>query len=179
MGHPHTSIVQQTMTVNALALGTLAGQTALIMNNAFNAITGPFLMKRIRYFLQLVGRTPGDDGPLIVGIANGDASVAEIGAAMLEGNTLGTEDITQMLTQDNTWVVYQNTLASFNATRGDMTEGFIDLGDVWKTFGGKRGIPAMENSGFVLFVFNGGSGALATGSSINGVTHLQGVWLRD
>ncbi len=179
MAHPHTSIVQQTQTVNAAALGTLGGQTALVINSAFNGITATFLMQRIRYFLQLVGRTAADDGPILVGVARGDATAAEIATAMLEGNTAGPGDTTQILSQDNTWVVYQNTVVAFDATSGDNTEGVIPkLGD-WISFGGKNGIPAAEGTGFQLFAFNAGSGSLTTGSSLNGIVDIQGRWLRD
>ncbi len=177
MSHPHSSSVQQTMTVNAAALGTLAGQTALAINTAFNGITATFLMQRIRYFLQLVGRTAADDGPVLVGVAHGDAAATEIATAILEGNTAGPDDITQMLTQDTPWTVYQNTLKPF-IYGAELTEGQIVSSD-WVRFGGKNGIPATEGSGFQLFAFNSGSGSLATGQSINGVVQIQGRWLRD
>ncbi len=177
MAHPHSSIVQQTMVVNALALDTLGGRTALIVNSAFNGITATFLMFRLRYFLQYVARTADDDGPLLVGVARGDATLAEIQNALLEANTAGPGDTSQMLTQDETWSVYQNTVTVFNRSGGDPTERFVDT--AWIGFGGKNGIPAIEGTGFQLFVFNAGSGALATGSSINGLVQVQGRWLRD
>ncbi len=175
MPHGH-SLVQQTSTVDAIALGTLAGRTALALNTSFGAITQSFLLTRIRYMLQLVGRTLADDGPIIVGVANGDASIAEISAAMIEGNIVGMNDVTQTLTQDNAWVVYQNTVRVFQY-RGDGTEAVLESD--WVSFGGKNGIPAQEDSGWQIFAFNCGSGALATGSSINGLCQAQGVWLRD
>ena len=165
------------MTLNAAALGTLAGQTALALNTAFNTLTASFLMIRIRYFLQYVGRTAADDGPVLIGIARGDATAAEIGTAILEGNPSGPADTTQMLTQDNAWVVFQNTLVPFNTASGDGTEGFVNNSE-WISFGGKRGIPALEDNGFQVFAFNAGSGSLATGGSINGICQIQGRWLR-
>ncbi len=163
------------MTVNALALATLSGQTAILGNTAFGGIQSSFLMKRVRYFMAIASKTIDDDGPILVGIANGDASVAEISAAMIEGNTQGPTDVTETLTQDETWVVYQNTVRALKID-GAGTEGWLDSG--WINFGGKNGIPALEGAGFELFFFNAGSGALSTGSSVNGICHVQGVWLR-
>ncbi len=176
MAHPHSSIVQQTLEVDALALATLAGRTAIVLRS-FSAITATFLMQRFRYLLQLVGVTTADDGPILVGIAKGDASLTEIASAMIEANTTGPGDTTQSLTQDETWVVYQNTVRAFNLSGGDPTGRFVV--DMWQRFGGKNGIPALEGTGFQLFAYNAGSGALTTGSSVNGLCHVQGVWLRD
>ncbi len=75
MGHPH-GLVQQTMTVDATALGTLAGRTTLQLNADVASTTAAFLMKRVRYLVQLVGRTIADDGPLLIGVAKGDATLA-------------------------------------------------------------------------------------------------------
>ncbi len=176
MADKHPSIVQQTLLVDVLALDTLAGRTAILLRS-FSAITATFLMHRLRYFLQYVARTADDDGPLLVGIAKGDASLAEIAAAMIEANTIGPGDTSQVLTQDETWVVYQNTVKAFNMSGGVAAERFV--GDDWIKFGGKNGIPALEGTGFQLFAFNAGSGALSTGSSVNGLVHVQGRWLRD
>ncbi len=174
MSHGH-QLVNQAEGINAVALGTLAGRTALSIGTTLTSITSPFLMKRVRYFIQLVGRTLADDGPILVGVANGNAITSEVSAAMIEANTAGPEDIGQMLTQDESWMVYQNTVRAITL-RGDGTEGVLDSG--WIDFGGKNGIPALEDSGFKIFAFNAGSGALTTGSSLNGIAHTQGVWLK-
>lgn len=175
MTHPHRGLVQQAMLVEAVALGTLAARTAIVLNSDFNAITATFLMKRIRYLLQLVGRTANDD-QIIIGLAKGNASIAEIASAMIENNTAGPDDVTQSLTEDTSFVVYQNTV-SVLLPNGGGAEAAPKLG--WSAVGGRKGIPAQEGSGFQLFAFNAGAGALATGSSINGIAHVQGVWLRD
>ncbi len=171
-----TALVQQTDTINAEALATLGGRSALQLSNNFAGITATFLMKRYRIYCQLVGRTLADDGPILVGFAKGDASTTEINSAMTEGNTAGPGDTTQSLTEDESWVVYQNTVHAIPLS-GDGTEGTLDTG--WMSFGGKNGIPAAEGTGWQVFVYNAGSGALTTGSSVNGIAHTQGVWLRD
>ncbi len=175
MAHPHSSLVQQAGTINALALDTLAARVAILANTAFNNIQSPFLLKQVRYFVQMVGRTLADDGPVLIGVARGDATIAEIAAALLEGNTNGPEDLTETLTQDVIQAVYMNTVVPF-VMRGDGTEGILDT--KWINFGGKNGIPTLENVGFSVFAFNAGSGALTTGSSLNGIFQIRGVWLR-
>ncbi len=175
MSHGH-SLVNNQLQVDAVALATLSARQALIVNTQFSTPTASFLMKRLRYFVQLVGRTAGDDGPLLIGAANGDATVTEIANAMNERNVNGPDDITSMLDQDLAWVVYQNTVTPLKI-RGELTEGAAQ--SAWISFGGKNGIPAIEGSGMVIFVYNAGGGALTTGSSVNGIVQIQGVWLRD
>ncbi len=176
MSHGH-GLVNQSLTVDTVALGTLAARTAVIINTQFSAPTNSFLLKRARYFLQLSGRSTADDGPILVGMAHGDATASEIAAAMVERNVNGPDDITSMLDQDTAWVVYQNSVKPF-IIRGDQTYGQVEISD-WFQPGGQKGIPLIEGSGMVLFAFNSGSGALTTGSNVNGLTMVQGVWLRD
>ncbi len=175
MSHGH-GLVQQALNIDAVALATLQPRAALIINTQFSAPTQSFLMRRLRYFVQLVGRTAADDGPILIGCAHGDAIVAEIAAAMVERNVNGQEDITSMMDQVTTWAVYQNTVRPV-VYRAALTEGQVD--DEWIPFGGKNGIPAIEGSGMTIFVYNAGAAALTTGSSINGQAMVQGVWLRD
>lgn len=176
MGHGH-GLVNQSLNSDKVALGTLAARTAVILTTQFaNPTSSSFLMKRVRYFLSLVGRTAADDGPILIGCANGDATVSEISAAMVERNTNGPDDITSMLDQDTAWVVYQNTVVPL-VIRAALTEG--ETSGQWINFGGRNGIPAIEGSGMVVFAFNAGSNVLTTGSTVNGIIMLQGVWLRD
>lgn len=174
MPHGH-SLVHNQLEVTATALGTLAARTALIINTQFSNPTNAFLMMRIRYFLQMVGRTSLDDGPILIGCAHGDATATEITEAMNSRNVNGPDDITNVLDQDQPWVVYQNTVVPM-VVRGDQAYAQID--HTWLSFS-RKGIPALEGSGMVIFAFNPGNGALTTGSSINGICHIQGVWLRD
>ncbi len=175
MPHGH-GLVQHSLPVNAQALSTLAGRTALELNSVMDSITAPFLMKQYRYIIQVTGHTVSDDGPLVLLLARGDATVAEIALAMNEQNTTGPSDTSQVLTEDAIAVMYNNTVHAFEF-KGEGTEAVIDTG--WRSFGGKRGIPALEDTGFSLFVYNCGSGSLATGSVANGQAWVRGVWLRD
>ncbi len=175
MPHGH-NLRQQAIPINASALGTLGARTALALNSVMTSIKSTFLMIRYRYFLQLVGRTLADDGPVAILLARGDSTAAQVSAAMQENNTVGPEDINQVLGEDQTLAVYHNTVNIFTL-RGDGTEGVLETG--WRNFGGKNGIPALEDTGFTAHAFNMGSGSLTTGSSVNGLIYVQGVWLRD
>ncbi len=176
MPHGHR-LVQNELDVNTVAMLTLGARVAIALNTQFNNPTTSFLMKRVRYFLQMAGRSTADDGPILIGCANGNANVTEIGEAMNERNVNGPEDITNVLDQDKTWVVYQNTVVPM-IVRGDQTYGQVATSR-WIDFGGKNGIPALEASGMQVFAYNSGSGALTTGMNINGIVQIQGVWLRD
>ncbi len=173
MPHGH-QLVNQMLLVDAVSIATLNARTALLLRSVA-ALTGSFLMKRIRYFLHVTSLTANDDGPILAMIGNGDASLAEIAAAMTESNTSGPDDLSQMLTQDESWSVYQNTIVVFKVT-GDGVHG--QTPNDWINFGGKNGIPALEGAGFSVFAFNAGSGQNATGT-VSGIVQLQGVWLRD
>ncbi len=175
MGHGHGLVNQGLVVTQGLA--TLASRSAVVINSQMTATTATFLMKRLRYFLQLIGRTTADDGPIIIGAAHGDATVSEIEAAMVELNPTGPSSITDMLTEDTAWVIYRNTLIPM-VIKGDQTFAQTEHSN-WINFGGRNGIPAPEGSGFQLFAYNSGPGALTTGSSMQGHFDVQGVWLRD
>ncbi len=169
-------LVQQALIVDTVALATLQPRAALIINTQFSTPLQTFLAKRVRYFLQLEGRTDADDGPLLIGCCHGDASVSEIAAAMVERNVNGEEDITSMLDQDTVWVVYQTTVQDF---RHEAVVTRAQLKSHWIKFPGRNGTPLIEGSGMTIFVFNAGSAALSTGSTVNGVAYVQGVWMND
>ncbi len=175
MAHPH-GLVNQSLVVDTVALGTLAGRSAIVINSQFNNPTQSFLAKRCRYFLQAAGRTVGDDGPIIIGFAHGDASVSEIEAAMIERNVNGQDDVTSVLDQDTAWTVYQSTLKQMNIKGAGLE---AQTPDHWLKFPGKHGVPALEGSGIQIFAYNAGSATLSTGMTINGLVMVQGVWLRD
>ncbi len=174
MPHGH-GLVNQQLSLANVALATLASRAAVIINTQFATPTNAFLCKRMRFFAQLQNRSTQDDGPILVGACNGDADVSEIAAAMNERNVNGPDDVTSMLDQDTAWVVYQNTVVPM-VIRGDQTFG--QASPTWMNFGGKNGIPIQEGSGMALFAYNSGEGALTTGSTVNGIAQVQGVWLR-
>ncbi len=175
MADKHTKLVSQTGSVADTALLTLAARTAQDLQTSFTGITATFLIKRIRFWLKLIGRTAGDDGPLFVGICPGDISVSEIALAINEANTAGPGDTTQRLTQDNAWSVSRWSFLKFEHNAA-LTEG--ELPSRWLNAPGK-GWAAKEGTGWKTFIFNAGNGSLTTGITIGGLTEVQGVWLRD
>ncbi len=164
-------VLQQTIFDN-VALGTLGIRTALALSTQFNAITATFLMKRIRYN-GMIDSTTNGEGPFFIGVAQGNATVGEITNAMNEANTAGPDDVTQSLTQDNSWVVLQNSVRPFKQTDGAdnwYVNEEVSLG---------KGIPFAEGSGWQVFIYNADADALTTGGNVKGMAHHWGVWLRD
>jgi len=166
-----SGLVHQVGLTQDVALGTLAGNTPLAIETSFNTITAGFLIKRVRYGIQAAGVTVGQ-GPLYVGLARGDATVAEIINGMQESNTSGPQDTTQMRTQTDSWIVLQNSLEQLKV-RGDGTVHEASYN--WISFG--KGIPYSESAGFQAFIYNADGTALATGGVVNGQIDYQGVWL--
>ncbi len=159
--------------VSDAALGALAAKTAIAIGTAYNGITGTFLLKKVRYWLQIHG-VSNQQGPILIGVANGNASAAEITTVMNEGNTAGPSDQTQVLTEDNVWVPFQNSIvmnqgndANYSSTHVDRE---VSLG---------KGIPCLEGSGWQLFAFNADSNPLSTGGTVQGLVQYWGVWISD
>ncbi len=177
MGHPHGLVISNE-TISSLPLGTLAARTALTLGQAFNGITATFLMNRFRCWLVIQGLTAGEGFPFLVGLARGDATAAEISVAMLEGNTSGPSDTTQMLTEDNAFVVVQKSIRAMTPdgdTTGNRTGGWLHADFKLP----KRGIPWAEGSGWQAFIYNATDAALTTGATVTGQSQYWGVWLRD
>ncbi len=171
---PNSNLVIQSENVTNLALGTLAAKTALVLGQAFNGITATFLAKKIVYRMLISG-VAADEGPFSIVTAPGDVSASEATTALIEGNTAGPSDTTQMLTQDNAFAVVRKTQTMFHPAGGPaVTAWYVDaeinLG---------KGIPFSEGTGWQHFVYNLDGSALTTGAVVNGQVTVWGVWLRD
>ncbi len=169
------TLVTQNEPVENVLLGTLASRTALQIAADFSAITATFLMKRVRYLLYLTDVT-ADEGPFCVALAQGDTSAVEASRGVTEGNTAGPSDRTQMLTQDESWNIVQDSLEFLEPTAG--VADWSSDGD-WHVLGGGKGIPFPEGAGWQAVIINLDADALTTASQIKGVIQYQGVWLRD
>ncbi len=172
MAHAHPSVVIQNLTVSDVALSTLASRTAIQLSTQFSTtIARSFLVKRIKYFL-LISSITGGEGPFTACLAPGDASLAEIAAAYDDVNSVGPQDTTQERTQDNVWNIWQNSVRQFeskaNATEAELHVE-IPMG---------KGMPALENQGVQLVLFNHDGAALTTGAVVKGTVQLWGVWLK-
>ncbi len=166
---PRGALVYQSEVIGDVALSTLTGNTALIVSSNFNGLTATFLMKHVEINLQLEGVT-ADEGPFLVGIANGNATVTEVTSAMNEANNIGPDDVTQQLTQDNAWVVYQKGVQAMTPITSTLHHLKASM-----SFG--KGIPWAEGSGWQWFIYNADPAALTTGAVLKGRIRSQGVWL--
>ncbi len=178
MAHPHGLVIQNA-TINANP-ATLAAQAVLTIDSSFSATTATFLMKRVRFMLQWDTIDNVDDGPLLVGLARGDATAAEIAGALTTANTSGPLDTTQVLLQDRAFVIVQKALRMFRKWGG--ATAATDNGSAEAAYDFKlpgRGVSFAEGAGWQSFIFNAGNGALATGSTVGGLCQYWGVWLRD
>ncbi len=165
---PRGGLIYQSEVIGSIALGALSANTAIILASGQNAITATFLMKHADLIAQVNSVTPGD-GPFLIGIAGGNATVTEITTAMNEANTVGPTDVTQALTQDNAWVVYQKGVKAVRPI--STTQYFLQSS---MSFG--KGIPWGEGNGWQWFLYNAGI-AMTTGATVNGRIRTQGVWL--
>ena len=173
MAHPH-GLVHQNGQVNDTPLSTLAARTALLINADFATTSATFLAKRVRYHINTTGQAAGE-GPIIICLAHGNTSIAEITTALVTRNTAGPADVTQMLEQDGSWTVVQD---SVEMLKESDSSGQAQSSGEWLRLG-RKGIPFAEASGWTLNVFNADNAALTTGTIIKGTYQVQGVWLRD
>ncbi len=172
MAHAHGPLVIQNLIVSDVALSTLGARTAALLSSSFGTtIDRAFLIKKIVYSLMLSGITAGE-GPFTIGLSNGDASLAEVAAAFDEINTVGPSDTTQERTQDNVWNVIQKT---WRQPEFKSTAAIAELHEE-VTLG--KGMPAIENRGVALHLFNHDAAALTTGAVVKGTVQLWGVWLK-
>ncbi len=174
MGHTTNHLKIQNIPVNDLPLSTLAARAAILLASTFSTtIKNTLLVKRVKYYLHGAGFTAGEANNILVGLARGDASAAEIASALTEVNTVGPEDTTQVLSEDNAWVIWQNSihmLESFGVATENEIQHEFSLG---------KGMPAVSEQGIQVFAFNNDAQVLTTGGVINGMVQLTGVWLRD
>lgn len=176
--HPH-GLVSLTSQVNA-TLGTLAAKAALNLDVTLQNLTKTFLLKRYRAILRIKDLT-AEEGLFLIGLAPGNAGISEIQLGMLITNTIGPEDVTQTLSQDEAWKIYRNTLQMPKKSGGPAAVEQVVEYD-WIDFPG-RGIPAIGGTtgtgGFRAFIYNADTASLTTGATVTGLIEYQGVWLRD
>ncbi len=171
MAHAHDLRIQN-LTIANVALGTLGSRTAAVLSAQFGTtIDRTFLIKKMTMSILASGITAGE-GPFSIGLANGDATLGEIAAAYDEINTVGPSDTTQERTQDNVWNISQN---SWKNMEFKSTGAIAELHGEIKF---PKGIPALENKGVQLALFNHDGSALTTGTVIKGTVQLWGVWLK-
>lgn len=150
---------------HAVSLGTLATATALTVGTT--AITEPFLMKHLRG--TWLCRDPDVGDTLLVGLARGDASVAEIKVA-IELNQTERDQVNQAQARIVAWETVR-TMTALTGAQG-MQSDHID-----QTLGGGGGIPFDADDGWQFFVMNIGSNDQVAGATVNFRGDVTGVWL--
>ncbi len=168
--------IQNISTVGSTLL-TLGANNAKILSTAFGTTLGhPFLIKKIR-MNGIATFVDDGDGNLCVGLARGDATVAEIASALNEFNAAGPQDTTESLTEDEVWTVFQKSLV-WGKSSGGVSDQAADLHEIAFndeiSFG--KGIPAVEDQGVVTFIYNGGP-TMTTGALASLHAQFYGVWL--
>ncbi len=177
MPNVHSGIQMQPLRMNADALGSLAADTAVVLNTGFGSgITQSFLIKQVRYAIQYGVVTQGDN--FIIGLCNGSATVAEIASAIRDVVT-DVDDASNTQVAALHQVIFWETLRMVGSsgvltgtTSGNVLNETISIG-------GGKGIPAKEATGISVFAWNPNTGALTTGSVLSGLITLVGVWLND
>lgn len=161
--------------VNSVALSTLAARTPIALVTGFDAMTAAFLVKRVRYMLQLTLVT-SDEGPFCAAIGPGNATQAEAASAITVGNTSGPLDLTAMNAQSAQYNIFQNSIDF-------LTQLLTATGDSWRTSGEwislGKGLPLPEGGGVDAWLYNLDDAALTTAAIIKGIIQLQGVWLES
>ncbi len=155
-------------------LGTLGARTALIVDSSFTTtLTRTFLLKQVQYAIEMGQGTSGS-GPVIIGLANGQASVAEIKACLEDLVTNPDDPSSQAIASLKRTVLWETVriIQITSAGNHNMINETIKIG-------GGKGIPGVENTGFSVFVWNPSNAALIDGVGLNGLIVLKGVWMND
>lgn len=154
--------------------GVLASDTAVQVHSTFaTGLTRTFLCKRFR-LEAFVDELLTDGEGLIVGVAQGSATVAEIATQLTSGSSLADpKDPTNWAVFGQNNIIWWQTLRVLDANGGPQKISC----DV--AIGGKNGIPMIEDQGAQLFVFNPHSAALAQACNIQGIIQFVGVFMRD
>ncbi len=149
--------------------GALAAGTALLvtgdMDTEFDA---PFLVKSVDIHWGWLTSTAAD--VLIMGLAQGDMSAAEIGAALGQALT-DPFDVGERGALTTARGIFWETVRILDAVTQRVRTERISIG-------GGKGIPIAEVKGINQFIFNHGGGALTDANGAM-LTVIKGVWLGD
>lgn len=163
-------MVQILKDITESGLGTLASQTALIVETSHaTGMLESFLMKKVKATVTLKSMTD-NEGPIIVGMARGDASITQIKAA-LENIQLERDGLKQAENR----LVCQETLTTLMMD----SSGGLAVKEIEISLGGGKGIPFGIGDGWQWFVYNADvvGGGLTSGGYVNVNATYYGVWL--
>ncbi len=179
MAKPPTTGIQSLPDLVTTNLATLASLTALQLSDDYAGtnLKKDLLVKRIR--TQIGIKILEADETILLGFCRGDMTIAEIATAL--GNFLADPESFQQW--DNFVIasgIYWQTLRLFvgNAVSGTPVAR-IDTWNADIQIGGGKGIPMEAGAGIQFFAFNPSGGPLTTGSQVQGLYELIGVFLED
>ncbi len=149
------------------ALVTLATRTAIIIDSDHSTnLVGTALITKVNAHVYVRDLTTGE-GPILIGMARGDATVAEIATALNQQHVQPKNPGDQSAMQN---VFFESVVACFNQ--------FPVINYEFKLGGGK-GIPMQEGIGWQWFAYNLDSSSLTTGAAAGVQATLYGAWLSD
>ncbi len=152
---------------STIAVGALAAGVALDIETAHgNGMLADFLMKKVK--AECVLMTPDASDVLVIGMARGDATIAEIKVALEQ-----TQLERDMSDQANARKVLHETLRVLSEPSG----GFTDPVQIEVSLGGGKGIPFEKGDGWKWFVYNLGANDQVAGAFLHIYGTYYGVWL--
>ncbi len=165
--------------VAGVALGTLAAKTALKIASSYEAaqMSKKTLLKTSRLRGAIANMTSGQ-GPILIGLAYGEASVTMIKTALEQVfNPEKGDEGSPMVQQAENRVVLWESLEVI--PRVSATAFNLDVFDSGKrVLGGGKGLPFLENVGWQIFVYNLSNAPLTTASTITVLQECWGVFLQ-
>ncbi len=153
-------------------LGTLATLTAVSLDSTYGSgMTRTFLLKYFKYLLILESLTT-TEGPVIIGLAKGSATAAEIASAFVNDSP-DPDDATSLTIVAARQAVFWQSVQILDGRTDTVNSAKVQMGARGK------GIPIIEDDGIQLFAFNADISSLTTGARVRGMYFLEGVWLND
>ncbi len=150
------------------ALSTLAAQTALLIGTKL-AMDEDFRMLKAQVHCHISSLDAGDANKLILGLADGNLTVGQIGEAILAAGPLNPNEQPE----------------AERAMRPVFWVGAIALGSVFKDINTNSPICVVkprwtfqDTESWNWFVYNQSAGALTTGATALLITKCFGVWVQ-
>lgn len=163
---------QTQIALATLAVNTAIKATALVMAEDFR-------MLKSEVFAVVDGITDTEGEGLLIGLADNELSVAEIGECIgINGPLHGNDRVKQEKAERAVWLIGQSLISHKSGTTG-VFHGkggqHIEVKPRW-TFG--KGDLDGSGSGWCWFVYNGSDAQLSTGATVKFKAKSYGVWVR-
>ncbi len=167
LGVVHQTMVDILMINGGNTVGSLASETARIVNSQYNTFPEGFLVTHVEIDVIAEGLTVNEE--LVFGMAYGAVSLTDIEETLQR-------TVKARLDQDQS--VMRRIVGKFGLwhllTRADGGDSFSSH-HIMKSFG--KGIPFPEDQGFQFFIYNPRIAAMTTGGEVRLVGIIYGVWL--